>query len=129
MAPAADPSRTFDMKQIAAFLAAASALLMASSAHAHAHLESASPAAGSTVATAPSEVTLSFSEKLEPAFSRLEVRNAQGARVDQAPATINGNTISAPLKPVPPGRYTVRWRVLSVDTHKTEGSFTFQVGR
>jgi methionine-rich copper-binding protein CopC len=33
------------------------------------------------------------------------------------------------LKPLPPGTYRVHWRVLSVDTHTTEGSFTFQVGQ
>jgi methionine-rich copper-binding protein CopC len=33
------------------------------------------------------------------------------------------------LKALPPGTYKVRWHVLSVDTHKTEGSYSFTVGR
>jgi methionine-rich copper-binding protein CopC len=32
------------------------------------------------------------------------------------------------LKPLRPGTYKVSWRVLSVDTHTTEGTFTFRVG-
>lgn len=104
-------------------------LLAAPAARAHARLEAASPPAGSAVPTAPAQVSLTFSEKLEPAFSELVVRNAQGARVDQSPARVDGNTITVKLVPLAPGRYTVRWRVLSVDTHKTQGSFTFRVGQ
>jgi methionine-rich copper-binding protein CopC len=33
------------------------------------------------------------------------------------------------LKALPPGTYQVHWRVLSVDTHKTEGNFSFSVGQ
>jgi methionine-rich copper-binding protein CopC len=28
-----------------------------------------------------------------------------------------------------PGTYKVNWRVLSVDTHRTEGNFTFRIGK
>jgi copper resistance protein C len=31
------------------------------------------------------------------------------------------------LRALPAGQYNVRWRVISVDTHKTEGSFGFEV--
>ena len=43
-------------------------------------------------------------------------------------AAISGNTMRVGLKSLSQGAYRVRWRVLSVDTHKTEGSFTFTVG-
>ena len=35
--------------------------------------------------------------------------------------------LQVPLKPLRPGTYRVKWRVLSVDTHVTEGDFTFRV--
>jgi methionine-rich copper-binding protein CopC len=94
----------------------------------HAVLQSANPLVGSTVASAPREVSLTFSQNLEPAFSSVEVTDANGARVDRGKPQINGNTMRAGLKSLPPGTYRVHWHVLSVDTHKTEGSFTFRVG-
>jgi copper resistance protein C len=100
-------------------------------AHAHAHLERATPAVGSTVAAAPSEVVLVFTEKLEPAFSSIEVRDPQGAAMQAGKATVDPRQrtrLSVPLKPLAPGTYKVIWRVLSVDTHRSQGDFTFRVG-
>jgi methionine-rich copper-binding protein CopC len=96
--------------------------------HAHAFLDHASPLVGSTVASAPREVSLSFTQNLEAAFSSVEVTGPNGARVDAGKAQISGNTMRVALKAVGPGTYHVRWHALSVDTHKTEGSFTFRVG-
>lgn len=95
---------------------------------AHANLDHASPAVGSTVASSPSEVTLYFSEKIEPKFSGAEIRNAVGARVDHG-ASASGSTLRVSVKSLPAGTYTVTWHVLSVDTHKTQGSFSFTVGK
>jgi len=100
-------------------------------AQAHAKLDHANPPVGSTVASAPRELLLWFTEKLEPAFSTAEVRNAQETVVSgkaQADRS-DGTELRVPLKTLPPGTYTVRWRVLSVDTHRTQGSFSFSVGR
>ncbi len=95
---------------------------------AHANLDHASPAVGSTVASSPSEVTLYFSEKIEPKFSGAEIHNAAGARVDHG-ASASGNSLRIGVKTLPPGTYGVSWHVLSVDTHKTQGSFSFTVGK
>jgi methionine-rich copper-binding protein CopC len=111
------------------------ALLFLSSsalAHAHAMLDGANPRVGSTVGSAPRAVSLTFTEKLEPAFSTIRVENASGARVDQGKPQLergSRNVLRVGLKPLPPGAYKVIWKVLSVDTHTTEGSFSFQVGR
>jgi methionine-rich copper-binding protein CopC len=99
-----------------------------SAASAHAFLDHASPLVGSTVATAPHEVSLSFTQSLEAAFSTVEVTDASGARVDQGKARVSGNTMQIDLKSLPAGSYKVRWHALSVDTHSTEGSFTFHIG-
>jgi copper resistance protein C len=95
---------------------------------AHAHLEQATPPAGSTVSAAPSEATLVFSEDLEPKFSAAEVSDASGASVESS-STASGKTLRASLKPLVPGSYTVKWHVLSVDGHKTQGAFSFRVGK
>jgi copper resistance protein C len=97
-------------------------------AQAHAHLDHASPSVGGTVASAPQEITLWFTQNLEAVFSTVEVFDGSGGRVDQGKPNISGNTMRVALKPLPPGTYRVHWHALSVDTHTTEGTFTFQVG-
>jgi copper resistance protein C len=99
-----------------------------SAARAHAFLDHANPLVGSTMRAAPREVSLWFTQNLEPAFSTVEVTDANGARVDQGKAEVSANTMRVGLKALPPGSYRVRWRALSVDTHTTEGRFTFHVG-
>jgi methionine-rich copper-binding protein CopC len=103
-------------------------LIGTAAAYAHAHLDRASPEPDSTVRTAPREVTLWFTQKLEPSFSSAQVTDGSGARVDQG-ARVSGMQIHVSVKSLPPGTYRVRWKVLSVDTHTTEGNFTFRVGR
>jgi len=97
-------------------------------AYAHAHLDHAVPAVGSTVDTAPHEVALTFTQNLEPAFSSVKVTDATGSDVGQGKAEISGNTMRVELKPLTPGSFTVHWHAVSVDTHTTEGTFSFQVG-
>ncbi len=99
-------------------------------ANAHAMLDHASPAVGSTVASSPKDVVISFTEKLEPKFSSIEVRNDKGVAMQAGKATLGGapTDLRVSLEPLPPGTYKVIWRVLSVDTHRTQGSFSFKVG-
>jgi methionine-rich copper-binding protein CopC len=98
-------------------------------AQAHAFLDHAEPRVGNKVGSPPHEVTLWFTQKLEPAFSSVTVTNAAGERVDSGKARFSGNQMSVPLRPGGMGTYHVNWHVLSVDTHTTEGNFTFQVGQ
>jgi methionine-rich copper-binding protein CopC len=97
-------------------------------ARAHAFLDHASPLVGSTVPAAPHEVALTFTQNIESAFSTAQVTDSSGARVDQGKAQVSGNTMTVGLKSLGPGSYKVHWHVLSVDTHSTEGTFTFHVG-
>jgi methionine-rich copper-binding protein CopC len=106
--------------------------LQAAPALAHAQLVEASPRVGNSVPSSPSEIRLTFSEGVEPRLSGIEVTDETGRRVRTGPAnTAAGNPavlvvrLSAPL---PPGTYRVTWHVVSVDTHRTQGSFSFQVG-
>jgi copper resistance protein C len=99
----------------------------AAAAHAHASLAHASPSVGSTVSAPPHEVILTFTERLEAAFSNLTVVDASGTEVSQGKAQVNDNTMHISLKSLNAGIYKVNWRALSTDTHKIEGSFTFRV--
>src|SRR5712671_6446100 len=99
-------------------------LLVTGEATAHALLDRAEPRVGNTVATAPREVTLWFTQKLEAAFSTVTVTNAAGQRVDTGKPRVSGNQMTVSLRSGAAGTYHVTWRVLSVDTHTTDGSFT-----
>jgi methionine-rich copper-binding protein CopC len=118
------------MRKYVLFIAAAVLCAMPTFARAHAFLDHANPKVGSTVNPAPQEVVLWFTQQLEPAFSSIEVRNAQGASVTAGKASVGGDRtqLRVPLKTLPPGSYKVIWRVLSVDTHRSEGNFIFRVG-
>jgi methionine-rich copper-binding protein CopC len=118
------------MRGLGAAAALTALLLGAGVARGHAFLERAEPRVGSTVKAAPSQVRVWFTEALEPAFSTLEVVNQAGDRVDRGPTRVDAASralLQVPLKPLGPGTYRVKWRVLSVDTHVTEGDFTFRV--
>ena len=114
---------------------AASALIAlsgAGAAFAHAQLSKAVPAVNGAVATAPSEVTLNFSEKLESSFSTVIVRDAVGKRMNKADSQVDKadrTMMRVTVDPLMPGIYIVEWRALTADTHKTEGAFIFKVGQ
>lgn len=119
------------MKLLSIIVVALSTFLLSAAALAHAMLDHASPPVGSSLPKAPSEVVLSFTQDLEPAFSQIEVRNASGSTVTSGKAQVDRadhRQIRVPLKTLPPGTYKVIWRVLSVDTHRTQGDFNFRVG-
>lgn len=115
------------MKEI--LIAAAAACLIGQAAFAHAFLDRASPAVGSEVSGSPPALNLSYTEPVEPLFSTVQVTDATGARVDEGKPTTqdDGRILVVKLKTLPPGIYSVTWHVTSVDTHKTEGHFTFTV--
>ncbi len=98
-------------------------------AHGHASLERARPLVGSTVSDAPKEIVLTFSENLEPAFSRIIVTDVGGTQVSNGKAQVDGNTMRVGLKSLTSGSYKVSWRAVSTDTHAMQGSFVFQVGK
>ncbi len=108
--------------------ALASALVQPVSAHAF--LDRAVPAAGSSVRTSPMELRLWFTQRLEPAFSKVRVLDRGGKQVDRGDGRVDateGALLRVSLPRLAPGKYRVTWRVLSVDSHVTEGAFTFDV--
>jgi methionine-rich copper-binding protein CopC len=111
-------------------IAAALVLLTPVAAFAHAHLVSADPGAGATVHSATT-VTITFTEAVEPQFSTIAVTDPDGATVSNGTAQTdpkNAKILSIPVTAAKPGTYQVVWHATAVDTHKTEGVFTFTVG-
>jgi methionine-rich copper-binding protein CopC len=108
------------------------ALLGISPAFAHAFLVKSVPSVGSTVTTAPKVLVLSFTEDLEVPFCTVLVSDSMGMN-DAAgkPQSVPGHPdeLQVPLNVTMPGKITVTWHALSVDTHKTEGSFSFTVAQ
>ena len=99
---------------------------------AHAFLKDAQPGVGSTVQKSPSEVRIRFTENVEPAVSSIQVFDASGKEVDKRDLYLDRADhallhVSLPL--LGAGMYKVVWRVVSVDTHVTNGTFTFRVVR
>ena len=99
---------------------------------AHAFLKDAEPAVGSTVQTSPNEVRIRFTENIEPTFSSIQVFDASGKEVDKRDLHLDRSDralLHVSLPRLKAGIYKVIWRVVSVDTHVTNGSFTFRVSR
>jgi methionine-rich copper-binding protein CopC len=97
---------------------------------AHAFLDHAVPAVGSIVAAAPAAVQMFYTQPLEPAFSAATLEGADGTPIATPPASIdpqNPMELVLKLPKLAPGHYKVRWHVLSVDTHRSEGAFSFDI--
>ena len=116
------------MKKILVF--AAAAMLFATPAFAHAHLLRATPADGSTVATAPSALVLDFSEGVQLSFTGVTVTGPDKAAVSTGAASVSsdGKEMTVPLAAtLAAGTYTVAWHALATDGHKTHGTYSFTV--
>jgi methionine-rich copper-binding protein CopC len=106
------------------------ATLFAAVAAAHAFLDHAIPPVGGTVSVPPKEIRLFFSEPIEPLFSAIALASAGGQPVKTGPAAVADEDPSQFVLPLPvlaAGRYKVTWHVVSVDSHRTEGSFAFEI--
>ncbi|MGV9313572.1 copper resistance CopC/CopD family protein, partial [Streptomyces sp. NPDC003691] len=108
-------------------------LTAAGPAAAHAALTGSDPADGAVVATAPREVTLTFSEHLAMDDDSIRVLEPNGARADTRTVrdlSADGRVAYAVglRTGLPDGTYTVAWQAVSADSHPISGAFTFSVG-
>ncbi|MEU9413969.1 copper resistance protein CopC [Streptomyces sp. NPDC048272] len=137
-APAPAPVRAHTpafVPRFALVLAALLATLFAAAAPATAHaaLTASDPQDGAVVATAPAQVTLSFSEQVAMGDDSIRVMDPQGKRVDTGELRdmCSGSTIrygTALHSGLPNGTYTVAWQAVSADSHPISGAFTFSIG-
>lgn len=105
-------------------------LALQSQAWAHAFLDHSDPKVGSTITSSPAIIKIWFTQSLEPAFSTIEVRDAQGKEMDKKDVHLddkNQTLLIVSVPQLPDGTYTVTWHVTSVDTHRTQGRFEFTV--
>ncbi|MFM0241775.1 copper homeostasis periplasmic binding protein CopC [Paraburkholderia phytofirmans] len=119
----------FSRPALRASMLGAAALLVTSTAFAHAHLGSSEPAANAEVA-APSEVTIHFTEPLEPAFSKITLADISGKAAAPAESQVDeqdGRVMHLPLPQLGAGRYAVHWIAVATDGHRTQGDFAFIV--
>jgi methionine-rich copper-binding protein CopC len=112
-------------------LAIVALMLGAGQASAHAFLKTASPAVGSTLQQAPAQLVIDFTEGVEPSFCTIAVQDDSGADyVEGAPHLVGGDThLAVALKPLQAGTYKVTWHATAVDTHKTQGRYSFTIGK
>ena len=122
--------QTYTRKQLMGLATSAVIAFVPVAALAHGQLESAVPAAGSTVDAAPDMLRLTFNENLESAFSTVKVINATGAAVSKEKAKVdasNPRVLTISLPKLSSGSYSVQWAVMTHDSHKTKGTYGFQV--
>ena len=118
---------------LAAVLGLLSAAVTTPPALAHAFLDHAVPGVGASVSASPGELSLSFTQNVVVALSRVSIARADGGAVAVGKVLSEGGSSSTTLhvrlsRALIPGTYVVTWRVVSVDTHPTSGSYRFTVG-
>jgi methionine-rich copper-binding protein CopC len=102
---------------------------VATAASAHSFPEEQNPAAGQTLEAAPSAVSIKYDAPIEQLFAKLEVVDGAGNELatSQPEVSSDGLILSVKVKLLKPGDYTVKWAVVCIDTHHTQGSYTFSV--
>jgi copper transport protein len=119
-------------RAVAVLLAGAAVFVLPLTASAHALPQSAVPAEGSEVQTAPAFVEITFGEMPDPRLSSITVVNGSGASVDAGTTVaVHGHPVEleVPLKHIGTGVYTVTWKTVSeVDGHLATGAYAFGVG-
>ena len=99
------------------------------SAWAHSFPEQETPSAGATLNEPPPRVIIEYDAPIEKWFASLKVLNSAGPNVAQGPPEVSpdGGKLTIPVNKLPPGEYTVQWSVVCIDTHHTQGSYSFTV--
>jgi copper transport protein len=121
--------RLFRRALVSTLVSLALMAAVASGAFAHASLVRSSPAPGERLEEAPDRVTLVFSEPLNPALARAELRSSDGRFVPASLRVVHRTRlVLEPRSPLPPRAYRLRWRSVStIDAHPLEGSLGFGV--
>ncbi|MDD2739126.1 MAG: copper resistance protein CopC [Methylomonas lenta] len=99
-------------------------------AQAHAILVKSQPAKDEEVKVAPKQIDLWFNDPVRSQYKALAVIDSDGKRVDNRDveqALTDGSHIYATVSDLAPGTYTIRYRVVSQDTHIVTGKFQFSV--
>ena len=109
------------------FIALAVGIALKASAHSFPEQEI--PPAGATLTESPTQVTIKYDAPIEKLFASLKVLNSAGQNeaIGEPQVSGDGWTLSVPVNKLQPGEYTVQWRVVCMDTHHTQGSYSFTI--
>ncbi|MEQ1531021.1 MAG: copper resistance CopC family protein [Methylococcales bacterium] len=105
-------------------------LVLPMSAWAHAIMVRSQPEKDAVLTEAPKQIDVWFNDKVGSEHKALAVIDSKGNRLDNqdvAQETFDGSHLYATLQPLTPGTYTVRYRVVSADTHIVTGKFQFSI--
>lgn len=97
---------------------------------AHAALVRSVPGTRSVMRQPPEKIELWFNEEVEGEFSEVSVEAPDGQAVEIGKVAVKAGDpycLQASVPPLGPGRYTVRYRVLSKDGHVVEYGFQFRI--
>jgi methionine-rich copper-binding protein CopC len=104
-------------------------ILVAPVARAHSFPQEQHPSAGQTLSAPPSEIRIKFDAPIEQLFAKLQVLDSSGKdhAVGAPQVSSGGIELTAKVDALQPGEYTVKWAVVCIDTHHTEGSYSFTI--
>ncbi|KIF72069.1 membrane protein [Streptomyces sp. AcH 505] len=127
------PSLTVRLLLVVSVLVGTVFTVLSGTASAHAALTASDPADGAVVATAPKDITLTFSEEVSLGDNGVRVLDPAGKRADAGKVRSAGGGSGARYAValhagVPDGTYTVAWQAVSADSHPVSGAFTFSIG-
>ena len=111
-------------------IVAAMTLMHANQVFAHASLVKAEPARRAVLSTPPARIHLWFNEEIEPAYAALTVLNADKKPITDNKVEVDSKdpkSVVLELPDMQPGRYTVKFRVLSIDGHVVDSEYNFTV--
>jgi methionine-rich copper-binding protein CopC len=96
---------------------------------AHVYLLECDPPQDAELSTPPEKIRLTFVGSIEPAFSKVEVFNQSNEKVSKKTAFYEDDTVmEVELHPnLGAGTYTVKWKCMSLDSHKQTGEYTFLI--
>ena len=107
-------------------LAALGVFAATTPAWAHTTLTSSSPAAGATLATAPTQIKLTFAEAATLPAAPISITGPNGAKWTVGTPSLAGPVVTAPVTPRgPAGKYTLAYKVIADDGDLVGGSVTF----
>ncbi len=125
-----DQGRRLFVERVLIICILALAYIVPHEAHAHAALVKSDPGRRAMLASSPVKIRLWFNEKLEPAYSTVRLLDGSDSVIATDAAVVEGENpklISLAIPALKPGSYRVKYRVLSLDGHVVESSFSFTI--
>ena len=111
-------------------LGSALSLAVAGPAFAHAKLVKSNPSANATVKS-PKTITLTFNERVVPAFSKFELAMPAHKMTIPVTTTVSSDgkrIVGAVPTALMKGAYTITWTAAGADGHEMTGKVAFKVG-